>query len=104
MASSQFQGQGAFRLYETFGLPLDFMDDAARDAGIGFDKQVLTLPWKSSASSRRLPGKAAESHCQPCYQALPQTKFEGYRQTRSDNCEVLAIIKSKTAPASARRN
>ena len=27
----------AFSLYETFGMPLDFMVDAARDAGIGFD-------------------------------------------------------------------
>ncbi len=27
-------GAQAFRLYETFGMPLDFMVDAARDAGI----------------------------------------------------------------------
>src|SRR6185437_3951164 len=30
-------GRVAFHLYETFGLPLDFMTDAARDAGIEFD-------------------------------------------------------------------
>src|SRR5208282_6031820 len=29
----------------------------------------------------------------PAYQQLPKSAFEGYRQTRSDNCEVLAIIK-----------
>ena len=29
----------------------------------------------------------------PAYSALKPTVFEGYRQTRSDNCEVLAIIK-----------
>ncbi len=32
----RLQGDEAFRLYETFGMPLDFMVDAARDAGIGF--------------------------------------------------------------------
>jgi len=32
-------GRDAFRLYETFGMPLDFMVDAARDAGIAFDME-----------------------------------------------------------------
>src|ERR1700749_3350113 len=32
-------GALAFRLYETFGMPLDFMIDAARDAGIEFDHE-----------------------------------------------------------------
>jgi alanyl-tRNA synthetase len=30
-------GKEAFRLYETFGIPLDFMEDATRDEGIRFD-------------------------------------------------------------------
>src|SRR3977135_3526636 len=29
----------------------------------------------------------------PAYQQLPKSDFEGYRQTRSDGCDVLAIIK-----------
>src|SRR5579859_2266596 len=37
--SLTFPGTEAFRLYETFGLPRDFMEDACRDAGIEFDAQ-----------------------------------------------------------------
>ena len=36
---------------------------------------------------------AAKQTANPAYQQLPKSDFEGYRQTRSDNCEVLAIIK-----------
>jgi alanyl-tRNA synthetase len=34
----EVSGREAFRVYETFGLPLDFMVDAARDAGVAFDE------------------------------------------------------------------
>src|SRR5665213_1725 len=32
-----YLGKDAFNLYETFGLPLDFIEDAVRDAGLAFD-------------------------------------------------------------------
>src|SRR5947209_4534789 len=33
-----YAGEQAFKLYDTFGMPLDFMQDAARDQGIIFDQ------------------------------------------------------------------
>src|SRR4029077_6106950 len=36
-AQVKFPGEKAFRLYDTFGLPLDFITDTLRDQGIGFD-------------------------------------------------------------------
>ena len=39
------------------------------------------------------PGKGGvKQTANPVYQQLPKSVFEGYRQTRSDGCEVLAII------------
>src|SRR5581483_11794101 len=34
----QLAGPDAFKLYDTFGMPLDFMQDAARDQGVAFDQ------------------------------------------------------------------
>ena len=88
-----FPGKDAFHLYETYGLPLDFMTDAARDVGIQFDLEGFELARAEEQVRARASWKgAAKQTANPAYQQLPKSIFEGYRQTRSDGCEVLAII------------
>ncbi|MGB8772755.1 MAG: alanine--tRNA ligase, partial [Terriglobales bacterium] len=89
----KFPGERAFRLYDTFGMPLDFMQDAARDQGIAFDQEGFDRAMAEQRERARASWKgAAKQTANPAYQQLPKSDFEGYRQTRSDNCEVLAII------------
>ena len=86
-------GEDAFKLYDTFGMPLDFMQDAARDLGIEFDKSGFDRAMDEQKTRARASWKgAAKQTANPAYQQLPKSEFEGYRQTRSDGCEVLAII------------
>ena len=86
-------GEDAFKLYDTFGMPLDFMQDAARDQGIEFDKSGFDRAMDEQKTRARASWKgAAKQTANPAYQQLPKSEFEGYRQTRSDGCEVLAII------------
>jgi alanyl-tRNA synthetase len=86
-------GDDAFKLYDTFGMPLDFMQDAARDQGIEFDRAGFDRAMEEQKSRARASWKgAAKQTANPAYQQLPKSEFEGYRQTRSDGCEVLAII------------
>jgi len=72
------------------------MQDAARDQGIAFDREGFDRAMEEQKSRARASWKgAAKQTANPAYQSLPKSEFEGYRQTRSQNCEVLAII-SKT--------
>jgi alanyl-tRNA synthetase len=87
-------GADAFKIYDTFGMPLDFIHDAARDQGIDFDQAGFDAAMSEQRERARASWKgAAKQTANPAYQQLPKSAFEGYRQTRSDNCEVLAIIK-----------
>jgi alanyl-tRNA synthetase len=93
--SSNLSGEDAFKLYDTFGMPLDFMQDAARDQGIPFDQAGFDRALDEQRERARASWKgAAKQTANPAYQQLPKSEFEGYRQTRSNNCEVLAIIKN----------
>jgi alanyl-tRNA synthetase len=86
-------GDEAFKLYDTFGMPLDFIQDATRDRGLIFDQAGFDRAMEEQKSRARASWKgAAKQTANPAYQQLPKSLFEGYRQTRSDGCEVLAII------------
>ena len=86
-------GEEAFKLYDTFGMPLDFIQDATRDHGIAFDQAGFDRAMQEQRERARASWKgAAKQTANPAYQKLPKSDFEGYRQTRSDGCEVLAII------------
>jgi len=95
MSEPVLDGEAAFKLYDTFGMPLDFMRDAARDEGIQFDQEGFDREMQAQRERARASWKGAvKQTANPAYQQLPKSTFEGYRQTRSENCEVLAIIKN----------
>ncbi len=88
-------GTIAFKLYDTFGLPLDFIEDILRDQGADLDKQGFQQAMADQKALSRASWKgAAKQTANPAYQQLPKSVFEGYLQTRSEDCEVLAIIKN----------
>jgi len=89
-----YSGAEAFRLYDTFGLPLDFIQDAVRDRGLEFSMETFELALGQQRERARASWKgAAKQTANPAYKKLPTSVFEGYRQTRSDGCVVLALLK-----------
>ncbi|HZL69453.1 MAG TPA: alanine--tRNA ligase, partial [Candidatus Limnocylindrales bacterium] len=93
-SGSGFEGRRAFYLYDTFGLPRDFIEDACRDAGIQFDAAGFDAAMEEQRKRAQASWKGgSKATASPLYQSLPRTEFEGYHKTLSTGCEVLAIIK-----------
>ena len=89
-----YPGELAFKLYDTFGLPPDFIHDVVRDGGLDFDQPGFDAAMDAQRERARASWKGgSKATASPLYQSLPRTQFEGYRQTLSTGCEVLAIIK-----------
>ena len=108
---SKYQGNGraklpgdeAFRLYETFGLPLDFMLDATRDAAVEFDVEGFENSKAQEQARARASWKGgSQKSASPAYRELQKTEFLGYKQLTANNAEVLAIVKDGVGvPAAA---
>jgi alanyl-tRNA synthetase len=98
-----FNGKDAFHLYETYGLPLDFMVDAARDQGLEFDLTGFEAARAEEQARARASWKGGtKASASPAYRELPKTVFEGYAQLVSTDCEVLAIVRDGAGvPAAA---
>ncbi|HXB62669.1 MAG TPA: alanine--tRNA ligase [Acidobacteriaceae bacterium] len=93
-ARSLLLGRDAFRLYETFGMPLDFMVDAARDAGLAFDMAGFDAAKEAEQQRARASWKGgSQKSAAPFYRELPKTDFEGYSTLRVDGAKVLALVK-----------
>ena len=87
-------GAAAFHLYETFGMPLDFMVDAARDAGIAFDMEGFEAAKEEEQARARASWKGgSQKSAAPVYRELAKTEFEGYSALRVDGAKVLALVK-----------
>ena len=91
---SDFTGAKAFHLYETFGLPLDFMMDAARDAHVAFDLEGFEHARAEEQARARASWKGgSQKSASPAFRDLPKTIFEGYKSLTANNSEVLALVK-----------
>ena len=89
-----FSGGTAFHLYETYGLPLDFMVDAARDRGLSFDMAGFDKAKEEEQQRARASWKGgSQKSAAPVYRELEKTEFEGYTALRVDGARVLALVK-----------
>ncbi|WP_263366562.1 alanine--tRNA ligase [Edaphobacter bradus] len=89
------EGAKAFKIYETFGLPLDFMQDATRDRGLVFDQIGFEQAMREEQGRARKSwtGTEYKTVAKPLYNELAKTEFEGYSALRTDGAKILALVK-----------
>ncbi len=92
-------GIEAFKLFDTFGLPIDFIRDAARDLGVPFDK-VEEADFEQAMQEQRTRARAswkggAKKATNPAYAKLGETfktEPDFYFGTCAKDCRIEAII------------
>jgi alanyl-tRNA synthetase len=90
----KLDGARAFHLFETYGLPEDFIRDACRDAGIKFDEEGFNSAKEEEQARARASWKGgSQKTASPAYRDLQKTDFLGYKQLTVADAEVLAIVK-----------
>jgi alanyl-tRNA synthetase len=93
---SVYPGETAFRLYDTYGLPMDFIVDAARDLGVQFDLSGFEKAMHEQRTRARASWKGVHKEsANPAYAKLAETfrtEPDFYSSTRAKDCRIEAII------------
>ena len=90
-----------FDLYDTFGLPLDFIRDAVRDAGLEFDELGFNQAMEEQRSRARASWKGGHKDvANPVYAKLAEryrTEPDFYFETSAKNRRIEAIVTKEGA-------
>jgi alanyl-tRNA synthetase len=90
------EGRRAFKLYDTFGLPADFIEDACRDSDILFDRPEFDKAMEEQRTKARASWKGgAKEAANPAYAKVAEsfrTEPDFYFGTRAKDCRVEAIV------------
>jgi alanyl-tRNA synthetase len=92
----QFSGREAFKLYDTFGLPLDFIKDVLHDRGIKLDEDGFQRAMEEQRTRAKASWKGAHKDAaNPVYAKLAhtnKTEPEFYRGTKTRDARIQAIV------------
>jgi len=91
-----YLGEYAFKLYDTYGLPLDFIVDAARDNGFNFDADGFQREMNQQRTRARASWKGGHREvANPAYTKLAvtqRTEPDFYSETSAKNRRIEAIV------------
>lgn len=90
-------GYKAFKLYDTFGFPLDLCQELAEEKGIGIDEEGFHQELEKQRHRARLSWKGAiDPQSKKVYKILKglSLQFVGYEKSRVHEAKVVAIIKN----------
>lgn len=88
-------GVDAFRLYDTYGFPLDLTQDIARERDLTVDIAGFDAAMEQQRETARAAGKFGGGVTLPAelVATLSPTRFLGYDRLQADGLTVLAVLK-----------
>ncbi|HEV8348251.1 MAG TPA: alanine--tRNA ligase-related protein, partial [Vicinamibacterales bacterium] len=104
--SKVLPGEAAFRLYDTFGVPYDFIEDTAATQGItidqaGYERAMEAQRDKARAGSAFGAGRKDQGWALPLDEPFDLSmgdNFEGYTTTRSTGVPIVALFDEARQP------
>ena len=92
-------GADAFRLYDTYGFPVDLTADIARERGLTVDMAGFDAAMTQQRETARASGKFAGGVTLPAelVAQLKPTEFLGYESLTAGGLEVVALLKDGRA-------
>ena len=81
--AAAISGEDAFKLYDTFGFPVDLTREIANEAGLGIDEDTFTAlmtEQKTRARANRKLGLGWDDASKTLFAELPKTEFVGYTE------------------------
>ncbi len=98
-------GEVAFKLYDTFGFPIEITEEILNEFSMSTDKVKFKecMETQRETAKKAWKGMSVDEHAVPedVIKNLPVTKFTGYTGFSEDGCKVLAIVKGGKKIASA---
>ncbi|QOW23792.1 alanine--tRNA ligase [Lysobacter sp. H23M47] len=88
-------GADAFRLYDTYGFPVDLTADIARERGLTVDMEGFDAAMERQRDTARAAGKFGNTATMPAELAaqLSPTRFLGYDCVEADGLEVVGLLR-----------
>ena len=95
-SSGTLPGPKVFYLYDTFGLPLDLMQEIGRERGLLIDEAGFEAEMQKQRERARASWKGGEKAAAvPLYRELlvhGATQFDGYQRLLSRDCRIVALL------------
>jgi alanyl-tRNA synthetase len=97
---SRLAGEEAFRLYDTFGLPLELVREILEEEGFAFDEEGFRHSLELQRARSRTATKGAQGQAASLRQAiaadeLPPTTFQGYDRLELEGAAVLRVARDE---------
>lgn len=103
---TQLAGEAVFKLYDTYGFPLDLVEDAAREEGLEVDHAGYQYALEEQRERARKTAKfsqaAARSGLIHDLEQFPLTEFVGYNHQRAGG-NLLGMVKDEHLVKEARQ-